>query len=185
MNSALGFLELNNVSDGITCMDFMLKGALINVIRSSLVNPGKFFIIIEGSYGNIENAMQIAVNNFDKSIEDFYMIGKAEEDLLNSLKGIEANEKLESLAIIDTLNVITGVIIADITSKTSDANIVRFNISEAMGGRTNIVISGEYSSVKHAVEQICLPMHLKDKIIACNIIANPHDTLKETLFHNR
>ncbi|WP_055665157.1 BMC domain-containing protein [Desnuesiella massiliensis] len=185
MNSALGFLELNNVSDGIACMDFMLKGALINVIRSSVVNPGKFFIIIEGSYGNIENAMQIAVNNFEQSIVDFYMIGKAEEALLSSLKGIESAENLESLAIIDTLNIITGVIIADITSKTSNARVVRFNISETMGGRTSIVISGEYSSVKHAVEQISSPINLRDKIIACNVIANPHDTLKEALFHNK
>ena len=185
MKDSLGFLELNNVSDGMTCMDFMLKGALINIVKASIVNPGKFFIILQGSYGNIENAMQIAVNNFTNSIVDFYMLGRAEEGLINSLLGIENHENVESLAIIDTENIISGIIIADIISKTSYASIMKFNVSESMGGRTNIVINGEYSSLRHAIDEILSHINLKDKIIASNVIANPEDTLKQIMLNSK
>jgi microcompartment protein CcmL/EutN len=181
MKEALGFLEFENVSDGIACMDYMLKGAFINVLRCSAVNPGKFFIIISGSYGNIENAIELAINNFDGSILDFYMIGKAEDNLIDSIKEIRNDAKIESIAIIDTFNIVTGVIAADMALKMSNVKIIKFDISSDMGGRTNIILNGEYSSVSYAVEQIMLTMNLRSKIIARNIIANPSEELIRTI----
>lgn len=185
MKEALGFLEFENVSDGIACMDYMLKGAFINVLKCSTVNPGKFFIIISGSYGNIENAIEIAINSFDGSILDFYMIGNAKEDLIDSIKEIRNDTKIESIVIIDTLNIVTGVIAADMALKMSDVEIIKFDISSDMGGRTNIILNGEYSSVRYAAEQIMLAMNLRNKIIAKNIIANPSEELIKTIFSDK
>ena len=56
LNKAIGMVEYQTVSSGITAADLMVKTANVEVLQASVVCPGKYIIIISGELSAISAA---------------------------------------------------------------------------------------------------------------------------------
>ena len=60
LNKAIGMVEYQTVSSGITAADLMIKTANIEILQSSVVCPGKYITIVSGELSAITAAIDAA-----------------------------------------------------------------------------------------------------------------------------
>ena len=60
INKALGMVEYQTVSAGITAADLMIKTANIEVLQATVICPGKYITLISGELSAITAAIDAA-----------------------------------------------------------------------------------------------------------------------------
>ena len=60
LNKAIGMVEYQTVSAGITAADLMIKTANMEILQSSVVCPGKYVTLISGELSAIRAAIDAA-----------------------------------------------------------------------------------------------------------------------------
>jgi microcompartment protein CcmL/EutN len=81
-----------------------------------------------------------------------YVIPNIHEDVLPAMLGAGEIGDVKSLGIVETINAITSVQVADICAKASNVELLEIRIARGLGGKGYVLITGEISSVKTAIE---------------------------------
>ncbi|MCG0276294.1 MAG: BMC domain-containing protein [Thermosediminibacteraceae bacterium] len=150
---ALGLLEFCEITRGLVASDSMLKSAPVELITATSLCPGKFIILITGEVSAVKSALKTGKDTFGEGVVDELFIPNPHESLLSALWGTAVvNMEKQSLGLIETFSVASAIKAADAAAKGANVVVAEIRLARGMGGKSVVVILGEVSAVKTAVE---------------------------------
>ena len=156
MRKAVGFVEIKSIPVGIQTADEMVKAGNVELLLSTPICPGKYVIIVGGHVGPVKAAMSKA-----ELVSGIYLI---DTHILDNIR----EEVLPAIA-------------ADTAVKASKVSIVDLRIARGLGGKGYLVITGEVSSVRSAVNACLAKLGISGEVTSTSIIPRPHPQIVESL----
>jgi microcompartment protein CcmL/EutN len=81
----------------------------------------------------------------------------------------------ESLGIIETATVASGLLSADAALKSAMVNLIDFRMARGIGGKAYFFVTGSLDNVQASVESATAILSAKATLIRADIIARPHE----------
>ena len=75
---AIALIEFNNIADGITGADAMVKKAPIAMLKSGTVSQGKYLVLIGGSTASVRESFQEGLSQAKESVIDSVFLNMGE-----------------------------------------------------------------------------------------------------------
>lgn len=181
MRKDIGLIELKSTPMGILTADEMLKAADIELILSTPICPGKYVIIISGNVGAVKSAVNTGKNVAGLFLIDSYIITNVHEKVFPALSGLSAANELKSVGAIETMSAISSVKAGDTAVKASNVDLIEIRIARGLGGKSFMILSGDVSSVKTAIDACKAELEESGELISAVVIPSPHKDLQKYL----
>jgi len=153
MDDALGVIEFSSIPAGYKIYNRILKDVYLNVYQDQIIAPGRFIIMIEGSYAGVNHAVEYAVNTGSNGILDYALIGNLHQELSGKLRGSKSPQReLTDLGLIETWTVCSGIELANTLLHGTAVNLVNINYDVQMHGKCLLSFAGSISSIQAALE---------------------------------
>lgn len=174
---SIGLLELKSIPVGMETTDEMLKAANVELLLASAVCPGKYIIIVSGNVGAVKSSVKAGLIVADRFLIGHHIINNVHESLPAAIAGTTEVTKVSALGIIETISALSIVEAGDIAAKASNIQIIEIRIAKGLGGKGYMVITGEISSVKSAVNSCLNQLQDTGEITSYSVISSPHKDL--------
>ena len=178
MRKAVGFVEIKSIPVGIQTADEMVKAGNVELLLATPICPGKYVIIVGGHVGPVKAAMSKAELIY---LIDTHILDNVREEVLPAISGFTNTENIQAVGAIETISALTAVIAADVAVKASKVSIVDLRIARGLGGKGYLVITGEVSSVRSAVNACLAKLSISGEVTSTAIIPRPHKSIVENL----
>ncbi|MFI5259741.1 MAG: BMC domain-containing protein [Candidatus Limnocylindrales bacterium] len=149
---ALALLELDSIAAGIAAGDAMAKRAPIDVLRAGTVHPGKYLVLVGGSVGDVEEALEAGREVGGSAILDVVFLPDAHPELVAAIVGRCREAAGEALGVIETATVAAIIEAADAGLKGARVRLVELRLADDLGGKGYLLFDGTVSDVEAAVE---------------------------------
>lgn len=153
MGKAIGLLELKSIPIGIETADEMLKAATVTLLLATPICPGKFVILISGDIGAVKSSVERGEQMADSFLVASHTINNVHQDVPAAITGTsEITGDIQAVGAIETMSALTAVLAADTAAKAANVQLIEVRIARGLGGKGYLLLTGEVSSVKAAVE---------------------------------
>lgn len=175
---AVGAIEFSSVCVGYQALDAMLKSSTIDLLLSRQIEPGKHLIAYSGKIADVETAMATAREIGGGYVVDWLTVASVCLAIFPALKGeVELpTEKIGALGAIETTTAVSAFIAADYAGKASNVTLYRINVTESMGGKGLVLLTGTIADVEAAVEAGANALK-KGFLAHAAVISNPEKEL--------
>ncbi len=177
INKALGMVEYQTVSAGITAADLMIKTANIEILQASVICPGKYITLISGELSAISAAIDAAKVQLGDKLTDSFVLGNPHEDIFPAIYGGANIENAKALGILETFSTPAIIVAADAAAKTSDVTLIELRIARGMGGKSYMLLTGDVAAVSAAIESARLKVGEDGLLLDSSVIPNPDKSL--------
>ena len=184
MINSIGLLEVKSIPIGMLATDEMLKAADIKALISTPICPGKYMIAVYGNVGAVKSAMETGVQLADSSIVSSYIINNVHESIPAAVTGTSEVDKILSVGVIETISALTAVMAGDIAAKASNIRLMEIRIARGLGGKGFLVLTGELSAVKSAMNSCLNQLKESGEITGSCVISSPHPEFVDKLLSN-
>lgn len=181
MNKSIGIIEIKNITRGIYIIDSMLKSAQVELLQSTPVCPGKYFIIIAGDLAAVKSSIDNAAAIGYDYIVDSFIIGNVSSQVFPAILGVNEVTNKQSVGIIETYTAASIIEAADAAVKAAIVELMEVRIARGMGGKCFAMITGDVASVEAAVAAGTVRAKEQGLLVDSVVIAKPHDDLWEKL----
>ena len=152
VDPALALLELDSIAAGIEAGDAMAKRAPIDVIRAGTVHPGKYLVLVGGSVGDVEEALEAGREVASSSVLDIVLLPHVHPELVAAIRGIRRAAAGEALGVIETATVAAILEAADAGLKGANVHLLEIRLADDLGGKAYLLFDGLVADVEAAVE---------------------------------
>ena len=174
---AIGMIEYQTVSCGITATDLMIKTANIEVIQASVVCPGKYITLISGELSAVGAAIEAAKVQCGDKLTDSFVLGNPHEDIFPAIFGGAPVEGAKALGVLETYSAPAIILAADTAAKTSEISLIELRIARGMCGKSYMLLTGEVAAVTAAIEAAKAKVGDEGLFLDCSVIPNPDKSL--------
>ena len=185
VRKAVGFVEIKSIPVGIQTADEMVKAGNVELLLSTPICPGKYVIIVGGHVGPVKAAMSKAELVSGIYLIDTHILDNIREEVLPAIAGVTPTQQIQAvkaeIGAIETISALTAIIAADTAVKASKVSIVDLRIARGLGGKGYLVITGEVSSVRSAVNACLAKLGISGEVTSTSIIPRPHPQIVESL----
>lgn len=172
---AIATFEISSIARGYFLLDRLVKKAPVKILEAAAVTPGKFFILINGDEASVEESradlLALAVNQ----IIDAIYIPQVHPQVLPAMYSQNQFQVKESIGIVETATVGSGLVSADAAAKNSDVNLIDFRMARGIGGKAYYFIAGKLEDVEAGLEAGSQAIATKGTFIRSEVIASPHE----------
>ncbi len=176
-NKALGMVEYQTVSAGITAADLMIKTAAVEVLQASVVCPGKYITLIAGELSAVRAAVDAAKIQMGERLTDSFVLGNPHEDIFPAIYGGAPVENARSLGVLETFSAPAIIVAADTAAKTSAVSLIELRIARGMCGKSYMLLTGEVAAVSAAIEAAKRAVGTSGLLLDSSVIPNPDKSL--------
>lgn len=177
INKALGMVEYQTVSAGITAADLMIKTANIEILQATVICPGKYITLISGELSAITAAIDAAKVQLGDKLTDSFVLGNPHEDIFPAIYGGANIENAKALGILETFSTPAVIVAADTAAKTSDVTLIELRIARGMGGKSYMLLTGDVAAVTAAIESARAKVGDDGLLLDSSVIPNPDKSL--------
>ncbi len=149
---AIAMIEFNNLADGITSADAMVKKAPIAMLKSGTVSRGKYLVLIGGTTASVKEAFEEGLAVGEESVLDSLFLPDVHPQVHNAVLGVRQPCDSDALGIIETATVAAIIEAADAAIKGAQVNIVEIRLADGYGGKGYSLFTGKLEDVEAAVE---------------------------------
>jgi len=182
VKNSLGLIEMRSIATGIKTADEMLKSADVELIMSSPICPGKYVILVAGNVGSVKNAVETGIRVAAVFLVESHIINNLDDKIIPALSATTEIKEIKSIGVIETISALTSVKAGDIAVKASSVELIEIRIARGLGGKGFVVLTGELSSVKSAVQTCLSELREGGEIVSTSVIPSPHPGLIAKLF---
>ena len=179
LGEAIALFEYRSIAAGIEAGDAMVKRAAVEVIRAGTVQPGKYLVLVGGSVGDVEEAIDAAHQPDSGALVDEMFLPDPHPSLPPALAGDFETHSGEALGIIETASVSSVIRAADAGLKGAAASLRHIHLADGLGGKGYLLFQGPVVEVEAAVE--IGAAWAGDDLVAARVIAQLHDEMDENL----
>ncbi|NOZ21234.1 MAG: BMC domain-containing protein [Planctomycetes bacterium] len=176
MHPALGLVEFNSVAAGVHACDEMVKVAPVELIDSRPICPGKYISVVGGEVAPVETSVAMGVEIGADSVVDSLLIPNIHEQVFPAILGTSNVSELETLGIIETFSVASGIVAGDVAAKAAAITLIEIRLARGLGGKSFITLSGFIADVEAAVSAGSKAISNEGMLVRDVVIPNPrHD----------
>lgn len=176
-NRAIGMVEYQTVSTGITATDLMIKTADVEILQSTVICPGKYITLIGGELSAIAASIEAAKVQFGEKLTDSFVLGNPHEDIFPAIYGGAPVEDAKALGILETFSAPAIINAADVAAKTSEVSLLELRIARGMGGKSYMLLTGDVAAVTAAIDAAKIKAGEDGLLVDSAVIPNPDKSL--------
>jgi len=110
------------------------------------------------------------------SVVDSLIIPNIHEQIFPAILGTSAVSKLETLGIIETFSVASGIIAGDVAAKDAEITLIEIRLARGLGGKSFVTLTGFIADVEAAVSAGSKAISESGMLVREVVIPNPrHD----------
>jgi microcompartment protein CcmL/EutN len=181
MHNAIGLVELSSIAKGIEVTDAMLKSADVELLTAKTICPGKYIVMIGGEVAAVNQSVVAGEALAGHLLVDQFVLNNIHASVLPAISGVTQVEQVLALGIVETYSVAACIAAADSAVKAANVTLLRVHMAYGIGGKCYLVLNGEISSVKTAVQVAAQSAGEKGLLVHSAVIARPHAQLIEQL----
>lgn len=151
---AIGLIELNSIARGILIHDLMAKRAEIKVLQSNTICPGKYFVLIGGEVGEVEESMKIGLHYGQTAVVDSLFIPNISKSIFPAMVGATSDVDIDSVAIVETFSVAAAVTLADMALKRTQVHLLDLRLAQGIGGKAYFILTGPLPEIEEAKRHV-------------------------------
>ncbi len=182
MNVAIAALETSSIAQGTVAADAMVKTAEVELLELGPLSPGKFWVLIGGEVATVRASFQRGVAVAGETLLDSLFIPQLHEFVIPALRGIAPPQDHDALGVIETLSAASAVVAADRAAKAADVALRDLRLSNGIGGKGVLWLSGAVGDVQAAVEAGRAEALQKGLLARAVVIPRLHPQLKARIF---
>ncbi|MDR1377692.1 MAG: BMC domain-containing protein [Synergistaceae bacterium] len=180
--NTIGFMELSSIARGIEVADSMLKAASVNLMSAKASCPGKYYILINGQIANVEKSIQTGVAQGAGFVVSSLVLPKIHPKVILAVNMAGIPDKIEAIGVMEFFSVTSSLIAADAAVKAAPVELVDIRLGTGIGGKSFVVLSGDVSSVRSAVDAAAAIRADEGMLVNKTVIARPDKKLLSSLF---
>lgn len=177
IHNAIGLVELSSIAKGIEVTDAMLKNADVKLLISKTICPGKYIVMIGGDVAAVNQSVTAGEELAGHLLVDQFILSNIHASVLPALSGVTPVSDVQALGVIETYSVAACIAAADSAVKAANVTLLRVHMAYGIGGKCYLVLNGEISSVKTAVQVGSQSAGEKGLLVHSTVIARPHEQL--------
>ncbi len=182
MGNSIGLLELKSIPIGLETADEMLKAADVKLLLASPICPGKYIIIVSGNVGAVKSSVEAGIKTAGFFLIGHHIINNVHDSIPSAICGTTSVDVSPgAIGCIETISAMTIVMAGDIAAKASNVKLIEIRIARGLGGKGFLILSGEISAVKSAVNACLNQLKETGDITSSAVITSPAKELLETL----
>lgn len=176
---AIALLEFQSIAAGIESGDAVVKRAKVEVLHAGTVQPGHYLLLLTGSVGELEEAIDAADLIGFEFVTDRVFLPDPHPQLRAALSGTRSPGGGEALGIIETSTVAASLVAADADLKGAVVTLREIFLADGLGGKGYLLFGGPVVEVEAAVEVAC--ERAGNRVIASRVIAQLHAEMEHNL----
>ncbi len=180
--NALGMIETNSIPAGIEAGDAMMKAADVSLVTAQAVCAGKYIVIVSGDVAAVNASVAAGAECADYVLVDSIVIPNVHEQVIEAMCACSDIGEPGALGIIETFSLASAVICADAAVKAADVRLIEVRLGRGLGGKSFIVLTGDVSAVKSAVESAKGLEQAQGMAAGTAVIPSPHPDILQALF---
>jgi microcompartment protein CcmL/EutN len=177
--AAIALLEFGSIAAGIEAGDAMVKRAALDIIHTGTVHPGKYLVLIGGSVGDVEEALDAALMVGSDHVVDRLLLPDPHPQLISALQGNREPGQGEALGIIETVSVAASIRAADAGLKGALVTLREIFLADGLGGKGYLLFGGPLVEVEAAVDYGTA--RAQGAVVGSRVIAQLHSEMDENL----
>lgn len=174
---AIALIEFNNLADGLTAGDAMVKKAPIAMLKSGTVSHGKFLVLIGGTTASVKESFREGMDKGAHSIVDSLLLPDVHSQVHRAILGVKQSCTAEALGIVETATVAATLQVADAGVKGANVDIVEMRLADGYGGKGYTLFTGKIEEVQAAVDIGCQSIQNRNVAVFNRIIPLLHPEL--------
>jgi microcompartment protein CcmL/EutN len=174
MQPAIGLIEFNSIASGILATDAMAKKADVTVVDSRGICPGKYIVLITGDVEAVERSLEAGLEAGSGAVTEKLLLPNVHEQVVPALIAATPADEIKALGVIETFNSPACIVAADAAAKTTDITLALIRIGNGLGGKSFVVITGEWVDVEAAVGAGLEKIKAMGALVRRIVIPNPH-----------
>jgi microcompartment protein CcmL/EutN len=183
---AIGIIELASIYKGYHVQDEVLKHANVEKLVARSICSGKYLMIVRGTVGDVETAINIAREVGEFSVVNLTVIPRVDPRVFPAIAGTTTLEtkfgtKVPAMLIIETFSVASAIKAADCAVKEADLDIIRVHVAMAVGGKGIVVMTGDIAPLEAAVHPAIDAVKEDGMLAGYVLIRNPHEDVLRDL----
>ncbi|SHI75279.1 Carboxysome shell and ethanolamine utilization microcompartment protein CcmL/EutN [Dethiosulfatibacter aminovorans DSM 17477] len=181
MIGTIGFLELNSIAKGIEAADSMLKAADVELLMACPTCPGKYHVLISGEVSAVQASIEVGTEIGGSFVIDKCIIPRINSQVIQAIQKASEYVQVNAIGIMEFFSVTASIYAADIAVKMSDISLIDVRLGTGIGGKSFVVLSGDVSAVRAAIDSGVADENCEGLGIANVIIPSPNRELFESL----
>ncbi len=149
---AIAAVETSSIAQGVVAADAMLKTAEVELLESTTLSPGRYWVLIGGEVATVRAAHRRGVEVAADTLLDQLFIPQLHEGVLPALRGVVATRPDDALGILETLTAASAIVAADTAVKAANVTIRDLRLANGIGGKGVVSLSGTVSAVQAAID---------------------------------
>ncbi len=156
---ALVLFEFSSIARGMVAADAMVKRSAVELIHAGTVQPGRYLVLLGGEVAEVEEAMKAGKSVGGPAIEDVIWLPGVHPDVMVALH--PANQaprtpstEQDALGIVETRTAPAAIHAGDIAIKGAQIHLLSIRVSDGLGGKGLVLLTGLVSDVEAALELV-------------------------------
>jgi len=174
MEPAIGLIEFNSIASGILATDAMAKKAEVTVVDSRGICPGKYIVLVTGDVEAVERSLEAGLEAGRGAVTEKLMLPNVHAQVVPALIAATPVHALGALGVIETFNAPACIVAADAAAKETDIELVLIRMGNGLGGKSFVVLTGEWANVEAAVQAGIDRIKEMGALVRRIVIPNPH-----------
>ena len=174
---ALAMLEFKSVARGIKVTDAIIKKALIRVLDTHPMCPGKYMVLIGGEVGDVEEALSEGVELASDLLINSLFLPYVHRSVIPAITGTTDIKEFGAVGIVETFSIACCVVAADIAAKMTPVDLVEVRLANGLGGKGYFVMTGRLEDVEASLEAAVDHVRGEGLLACAEIIPRPHPDL--------
>lgn len=152
MLRAIGLVELNSIARGIEAADAMIKAADVEILTSTPVCPGKYFILVNGDVSAVESSIQAGIRIGGNYVIDDFVLANVHPAVYPAITSTVETTEIQALGIMESFSIASMIVCADSALKAADIEAIELRLGTGIGGKSFFTLTGDVAAVRAAVE---------------------------------
>ena len=131
----------------------MVKEAEVEVLESSTLSPGRYWILIGGEVAEVRSSHRRGVEVAADALLDQLLIPQLHADVLPAIRGTVRASDDDAFGVVETLTAASAIVAADRAAKAAGIVVRDVRLANGIGGKGIVVVSGPLSEVQAAVDE--------------------------------
>jgi microcompartment protein CcmL/EutN len=172
---------MESISRGMGVADAVVKRASVRLLIAEAVSPGKYLLLFGGEVAEVEEAFSAGLEKAGPGVVDSLRLPRVEKGLWSALDGVFRMDDGESVGIVETHTVASGLLAADAALKGADVWLTHLRLATGIGGKAVFTLCGSLPMVEAALECATFAT-APGLLLATELIQNPHPELRGPVF---
>ncbi len=182
MHVAVAAVETSSIAQGTVAADAMVKTAEVDLLELGPLSPGKFWILIGGEVATVRASFQRGLAVAGDTLLDSLFIPQLHELVIPALRGTSPPRDDDALGVIETLSAASAIVAADQAAKAATVALRDLRLSNGIGGKGVLWLSGAVGDVQAAVEAGKAEALRKGLLARAVVVPRLHPQMKARLF---